>query len=274
MSKIPAKVGERLSSGLKRFQPIIDGARARDVGEADTVTIVKDMLAEVFGYDKYTEITSEHLIRATYCDLAVKLDGKLAFLIEVKAAGMELKDSHVKQAVDYAANQGCEWVALTNAQRWQVFRVSFGKPIEHTLIADICIPNLSHRKSADLELLWLISKEGWLKSHLDEYAAQQEALSRFTIGALLLTPGVLGVLRRELRRVSPDAKIELEQVEAVLQTGVIKREVLEGEKATGAKRLIARAAKRALRDAGSPPEKADPSAVGAASVALVPRSSP
>ncbi len=248
MAKIPSKVGERLAAGLKRFQPILDGARARDVGEADTVTIVKDILAEIFGYDKYTEITSEHLIRGTYCDLAVNLDGKLAFLIEVKAAGLELKDSHVKQAVDYAANKGCDWVVLTNGHRWSVYRVTFAKPIEHTLIADITLPSLSHRREADLELLWLLSKEGWLRSHLDDYAAQQEALSRFTIGALLLTPGVLSILRRELRRVSPDAKIGQEQIEAVLANDVIKRDVLEGERAVLAKRLIARAAKRALRE--------------------------
>ena len=74
MAKIPAKVSSRLSSGLKRFQPILDSAHSRDVSEADTVTIVKDILAEVLGYDKYSELTSEHLIRGTYCDLAVQLD--------------------------------------------------------------------------------------------------------------------------------------------------------------------------------------------------------
>ena len=40
------------------FQPIIVAAKARDVGESDTVTIVKDMLADVFGYDKYAEVIS------------------------------------------------------------------------------------------------------------------------------------------------------------------------------------------------------------------------
>ena len=35
--------------------------------------LVKDLLAEVFGYDKYAELTSEHAIRGTYCDLAVKV---------------------------------------------------------------------------------------------------------------------------------------------------------------------------------------------------------
>lgn len=247
MTKLPAKVGERLSVGLKRFQPILDGARARDVNEADTVTIVKDILAEVLGYDKYAEITSEHQIRGTYCDLAVKLDGKLALLVEVKAVGIELKDPQVKQAVDYAANQGCEWVVLTNAHRWLVYRVTFSKPIESQVIADIQLATLNARKADDLHLLWLLSKEGWLKSHLDEYAAQQEALSRFTIGALLLSDPVLQVLRRELRRVSPEARIEAAQISTALQSEVIKREVLEGDKAASARRIISRAAKRQLR---------------------------
>src|SRR4026208_2218327 len=114
MAAIPKKVVERLVAGIKRFQPILAAAKARDVGESDTVVIVTDMLAEVFGYEKYSEITSEYAIKSTFCDLATKIDGTLQTLIEVKAIGLELKDSHVKQAVDYAANQGVDWVLLTN----------------------------------------------------------------------------------------------------------------------------------------------------------------
>ncbi len=110
MASIPKKAAERLVAGIKKYQPILASAKARDVGEADTVTIVKDMLAEVFGYDKYSEVTSEYAIRGTYCDLAIKTDGTLQTLIEVKAIGLELKDPHVKQAIDYAANQGVDWV--------------------------------------------------------------------------------------------------------------------------------------------------------------------
>ena len=85
MATIPKKVSERLITGIKRYQPILAAAKARDVGETDTVTIIKDMLADVFGYDKYSELTSEYAIRGTFCDLAIKLDGKLSTLIEVKA---------------------------------------------------------------------------------------------------------------------------------------------------------------------------------------------
>ena len=56
---VPKKVADRLVAGIKHYQPILNAAKARDVGEADTVTIVKDMLADVFGYDKYSEVTSE-----------------------------------------------------------------------------------------------------------------------------------------------------------------------------------------------------------------------
>ena len=81
MATVPKKVAERLVVGIKQFQPILAAAKARDVGEADTVTIIKDMLADVFGYDKYSEVTSEFAIRGTYCDLATKIDGVLQTLI-------------------------------------------------------------------------------------------------------------------------------------------------------------------------------------------------
>ena len=53
MATVHKKVAERIVAGLKRFQPILASAKARDVGESDTVTIIVDMLAEIFGYDKY-----------------------------------------------------------------------------------------------------------------------------------------------------------------------------------------------------------------------------
>ena len=240
MSSVPKKVAERLVIGIKRFQPILAAAKARDVGEADTVTIIKDMLADVFGYDKYNEITSEHSIRGTYCDLAIKLDGALATLIEVKAIGNDLKDSHVKQAVDYATNQGVEWVLLTNGACWQVYHVLFTKPIDHELVVNIDFCTLSSRTERDLETLYLWCKEGWQRSVLGDYHIQQQALSRFFLGALILSDPVLDVIRRALRRLSPEVRIDNEQIRDVLNNQVIKREVMEGDKALEARKKISK----------------------------------
>jgi hypothetical protein len=247
MPPVPKKVSERLVAGIKRYQPILAAAKARDVGETDTVTIVKDMMADVFGYDKYTELTSEYAIRGTYCDLAIKLDGKLSTLMEVKAIGLELKEAHVKQAVDYAANQGVDWVLLTNGVRWCVYHVVFTRPIQTELVVDIDFSVLNSRSDSDLELLYLWCKEGWQRSALGDFHTQKQALSRFFLGAMILTGPVLDVVRRELRRVSPDVRIDTDQIRAVLTNEVIKREVMEGEKAEEAKKKIAKTAAKALR---------------------------
>jgi predicted type IV restriction endonuclease len=127
MPAIPKRVEDRLIAGVKKFQPVLALAKSKDVNESDTVAILNDLLADVFGYAKYFEITSEFSIRGTYCDIAIKLDNKIVVLIEAKAIGSELKDSHVKQAIDYAANQGVDWVVLTNAAHWRIYKVIFGK---------------------------------------------------------------------------------------------------------------------------------------------------
>jgi hypothetical protein len=241
MSNIPKKAAERIQAGLKKFQPILASAKARDVGESDTVTIITDMLSEIFGYDKYSEITSEYAIRGTYCDLAIKLNGTLQTLIEVKAIGIDLKDNHVKQAVDYAANQGVDWVLLTNGNIWRVYHIVFAKPIDHELVIELDFCSLNPRVSGDMEMLYLWCKEGWQRSVLGEFHTQKQALSRFFLGAIILTQPVLEVVRRELRRVSPDVKIEVDQIRNVLASEVIKREVMEGEKADEASKKINKA---------------------------------
>lgn len=232
---------------MKKFQPILASAEDRDVNESDTVVIITDMLHEIFGYDKYSEITSEYVIRGTYCDLAVKLDGQIILLVEVKAIGLEIKDKFVKQAVDYAHNQGCEWVAITTGLRWRVYRVLFTRPIDKELIVDFDIGALNPRNKEDLERLWLLTKEGRQKGRLRDYAAQRRALSRFSVAGVLLTAPVLNVVRRELRRITPDVRLDTEKIEKVLREEVLKREVLEGEKADAADKLVTKASKRTLR---------------------------
>lgn len=248
MATLPKKVSERLIAGIKRFQPILADAKSRDVGEADTVTIVKDMLESIFGYCKYTELTSEHAIRGTYCDLAIKINGRLQTLMEVKAIGIALKDNHIKQAIDYAANQGVDWVALTNGINWQVYKVHFTKPIVHELVVNIDFSELNTKKESDLELLYLWCKEGWAKSVIGDYHEQKQSLSRYYVGATILTEPVLKVIRQELRKLSPNVKIEVGQIKEVISSEIIKREVLEGEKAEQAKSKIARTAKKAQRE--------------------------
>jgi len=208
---------------------------------------VTDMLAEVFGFDKYSEVTREYAIRGTFCDLATKIDGQLQTLIEVKAIGLGLRENHVKQAVDYAANQGVEWVILTNGQHWKVFSVSFSKPISADLVLDLDLLSMQPADEDAIEDLYLLSKEGVQRSGLDAYNDQLKVRNKFNLAALVMSDPILHTIRRELKRVSPDVRISVEEIKDALAHEVIKRDAIEGEKAVEAQRLIARAASKALR---------------------------
>jgi len=269
MPSIPKRVEDRLVAGLKKFQSVLAAAKARDVNESDTMLIVTDMLAEVFGYDKYAEITSELSIRSSFCDLALKLDGKCQTLIEGKAINTELKDNHLRQCIDYAANEGIDWAVLTNGIEWKIYKVIFAKPIDQELVAEFNFCTLSHREDDHLQLLFLLTREGWVKSAVGDYHTQRQALSRFYMGAAVLSDPVVGVIRRELKRLSPDVRIDAEQIRAVLAAEVIKRDVLDGEKATEAKKALARASAKSLR-ASKEADEAPAAAAGAVATASIP----
>lgn len=247
MARVPSRIAGRITSGIKKFQPILNSAKKRDLGESDTVTIVVDMLSEIFGYDKYSEITSEHCIRGTYCDLATKLDGEIRMLFEVKAIGLDLKDIHTKQAIDYAANEGIDWVTLTNGMFWKVYKVAFTKPIDKELVLELDFSQLNSRTSKDVESLFLFCKEGWSKSVLGEYHSQKQALNRFFLGSIILSESCLQLIRRELRRQSPDVKVDTDEIKEVLTSEVLKRDVVEGDKAEEARKKVARASSKSLR---------------------------
>lgn len=243
---VPKRVCERMAAGMKRMRSIIDQQRTRDVSEADTVTLVKDLLSEVFGYDKYAELTSEHAIRGTYCDLAIKIDEKLVQLVEVKAIGISLDDRHIKQAVDYASNQGVEWVVLTNGIIWRLYHVLFAKPIDKQLIGEIDLTTIDCRKEAQQEFLFLFTKEGFQRGAQVEMRDRKDATSRYVLAALILNNNsVLNAIRRELRRVV-EVNVDEADIANVLRDQVIKRDTLEGPEAEAAARRVQRRSDRAL----------------------------
>src|SRR5690606_21912801 len=88
----------------------------------------------------------------------------------------------------------------------------------------------------------------WQKSMLGEYRNHKQALSRFAIGAILQSDAVRAVLRRELRRLSPEVRIDPEEIQTVLVNEVLKREVVEGDQATEARKRLARIAARKAKE--------------------------
>lgn len=249
MAKLPKKFTDRVRARLRHFQNIAVTQRTRDVSEADTVTLVKDILAEVFGYDKYAELTSEHQIRGTFCDLAVETDGAVRFLIEVKSAGSTLSEAHLRQAVNYGAHKGIEWIVLTNAVEWRFYKVKFAQPIDWDEVVRICLPDINLRSEDDLEKLFLLAREGLAADAISAFHQQSQLFNPFTVAQIAMSESVVAVVRRELRKAFPDLKIDADDVEEMLRTHVVKRELVDGDKATDAKDRLKKAAQKVQRAA-------------------------
>jgi hypothetical protein len=265
MIKLPKKVLDRFSATLKTYQGIASSHKDRDVSEADTVTLVKDILAYVFGYDKYTELTSEQQIRGTYCDLAVKIEGKIKYLIEVKAVGIDLTDVHLRQALNYGANQGIEWVVLTNSIEWRLYRIKFGQPIDFEVISSFNLLGVNIKNEDDQTRLFLLCREGISTDAMGLYHQHTQLLNKFTVAQIVMSKPVTSTVRRELRRLFPELNVDIEQIADILVNEVLKREVIEGDKVKETRQRIKKAAaklarqseKKAASDTKEPEPKVD-----------------
>ncbi|MFI5020861.1 MAG: type I restriction enzyme HsdR N-terminal domain-containing protein [Alphaproteobacteria bacterium] len=245
---IPKRAVERITAGLKKYQAVLTDAKNRDINESDTVTIIRNIVSDLLGYKRFTEITSELPDHSGgYIDLAVKVDKEIRFLIEAKAINVDLKESHVRQGVNYGAGLGTEWVILTNGVHWRIYKIHFGQPIEHILVRELDLLAATPHDDKLLECFGSLSREGFTKSSMTAFFQQQQAMGKFSLAALLLSEPVISAARRELHRLYPSVKVEPEVLRSNIQNHVFKREVVDGDEARLAQGAIRKAAKAAAK---------------------------
>lgn len=221
------KTEDRIKNNLVKFQKVLAIAKDRDLNESDTVSIITDILSEVFGYEKYLDVTSELAIRGTYCDIAIKLNDKIEYLIECKAIGIDLKDNHLRQAIAYGANKGIQWIILTNGIEWQVHKLKFEQPIQCELVAKFDMTTLSLKNERDIQKLAIITKEGVEKSFREEMYEKIQCVNKYVVGQLLLNEPVLSTIRRELKKLSDGINVDEAEVISLLRDNIIRREIVD-----------------------------------------------
>jgi hypothetical protein len=153
------------------------------------------------------------------------------------------------QAVNYGANQGIEWVILTNSVDWRVFRIVFGQPVVHEEVVSFSIADVSAHNNEDMERLFILDREGIASDAITSFHQRALVLNRFTIAQVIVSEPVVNAIRRELKRLFPDLKIDQEQVSQLLEAEVLKRELLDGDKAKEATTRIKKAIQKLNRRA-------------------------
>jgi hypothetical protein len=246
---IPARVAKKISENIKKYQPIIKHLKEKDVNESDTVTVIIDILSDVFGYDKYMDMTSEYAIKGTYCDLAIidrKNGSKIKMIVEIKAIGISLNDNHVKQAVDYGANTGVNYIILTNGECWRLYKIKFGQPIDKELVYEFNILDINAKQTKDMDMLFAISKDGnqEKKSAIDDIYMQSQIKNQFVIGNIILQPEFIGIIKKEVRKIFSDVKITEEEIQSIVRNKVVKNEIIVGEETDKFRKMVEKGRKK------------------------------
>jgi len=185
-----------LKKQLQHYIQVFTDGQQRNANEADTVMYITRFLTDVLGYDLFKDITKEFQIRERYCDVAVKVNGEVHFLIEVKAMSLALSDRHIEQAENYASRAGIRWVILTNGLTWRLYHLTFdSNGIEHDLAFE-CSPGVNIDLEETCKCLSLLSHESVENGDLSDYWEHKKTLSSDSLLRALFTEEVLNSLRR------------------------------------------------------------------------------
>lgn len=174
-----------------------------ELDESGTRLMINSFLTEVLGFAPIEEVKTEYIIRGTYADYVVQLKGKQHFLVEAKKLGIDLSEKHLRQAINYGANEGIEWALLTNGKQFDFYKILLEetKPIKinEKKIFSIDLSDLSKLKE-NVETIQYLHKISVAEKGLDLLWNKCVALDPKTVAGLLHNKPVLNFLKRTLKK--------------------------------------------------------------------------
>ena len=229
MAKIPHKIQERIKAALRRFKPLLKAARERDAGRADTATLALDLLSELFGYDRYSEITSELDNKESVFDFSIQTEGQPRMLVRVSPIGMAPDDRYLLATAQYAQMNGVDWITMTNGIAWQVHHVEDvgANAPETPVVLAFDLLQMQPGREAHLGTIHLLTREGHEKAGLSHFKLRLEMTNRHYLGAMVLSDAVVASVRRELQKLNPDLRVTPAELRENLVKGVLRPDIVQ-----------------------------------------------
>lgn len=236
----------KLLDALKKYSKQYLHGKLTDLDESGTRLMINSFLTEVLGFLPIEEVKTEYMIRGTYADYVIQQKGTRHFLVEVKSFSLALSDKHLRQAINYGANEGIEWAMLTNGKVFEFYKILFNKPIESVKVFSFDFSDTTTLKE-HIETLQYLHKDSVFNKGLDFLWNKCLALDSKNVAALLYNPTVINFIRKALKtkfktKFSEDEvanalnKILIHQINPDdIKIGKIKREKKGREKAASEK---------------------------------------
>jgi hypothetical protein len=187
------------SDKLKKYKKRYIKKQYSELDESATRLMINSLLSDVLGYQELEEIKTEYRIRGEYADYIIQLARKKHFVVEVKSIQLDLNEKHLRQSTNYAANEGIDWIILTNGKQIELYKVLFTKPINVRKIFNFDFSNPEDFKKIP-EFLYYLSKKSVERNELSEFWKRFEALEPIQLSKNLYDKNVVSFLRKVLKK--------------------------------------------------------------------------
>ncbi len=190
---------EDLKRRLRKYRSRYLKKEFSNLDESATRIMTNAFLTEVLGYKELEEIKTEFRIRGEYADYVIQVGRKKHFVVEVKSIQIDLDHKHLRQSLNYAANEGIDWILLLNGRQIELYKVGFGKPISSHRAFKLDLLDKADFNSA-AELIVYLTKTCVLKDELDDFWKRVSALSTDSISKSLYSEEIARNVRNAIKR--------------------------------------------------------------------------
>ena len=214
---------KELKKKISTYAQIFKEAQDTGKKEANIVMYIVQFLKDALKYDIFKEISKEYQIKDKYCDIAIKIDGQVAMLIEAKQPGMKLADRHIQQAEYYAMKSGTEWAILTNGCEWRLYHLQITEDgIERDLAFKTDLLNSFSENPDDVvSKFLLLHRKNFIRGSLDKYWQKRNLLTPQSLLQAVFTDSVLRTVARELNR-GEKVRVGINEIERELKNALDK----------------------------------------------------
>lgn len=185
-------------AGLKNYSKKYLQGNIVDLDESGTRLMINTFLTDVLGFTPIDEVKTEYMIKGTYADYVIQTKGVRHFLVEVKSLSLNLSDKHLRQAINYGANEGIEWALLTNGRQFELYRILFNKPIESRKVFSFNLTEIN-KLNEIAEILQHLQKDAINSKGLDLLWNKHRALEAPHLAGLLFSPTVSNFIKKAIK---------------------------------------------------------------------------
>lgn len=178
---------QKLLADLKTYRKTFLDGKIIELDESGTRIMINSFLTDVLGYKQLEEIKTEYMIKGTYADYVIQINKARHFLVEVKALSFELSEKHLRQTINYGANEGIEYALLTNGKSFEFYKIIFAKPISSHLIFSVELSDSTTQKE-DIEYLQHLHRDNVIKIPFALYGINARLLIPIILQASFALP--------------------------------------------------------------------------------------